>query len=105
MRKFSKKLILIFGVAAVCVLCYASLADAASNYNNSKNPYAHWMSDNQSVLRGLAVNKAILISSHDSMSYGVQVGAVPCIGYRTHQQQSITVNCTPSRLFECPVSS
>ena len=73
-----------------------SVVSADGLKGNQYCPYEHWMRDNKIALGALTVNKANVISSHDSMSYTVFMGAKPCMGYRTHQNTPITRNCAMS---------
>ena len=90
-KHFRKQFSAALGVVFALLLALVPCADASANS-------ATWMEDNKAVLGNLQVNMAVLLGSHDAMSYTVAENSNACIGYETSTGTTIDSFCTKADL-------
>lgn len=78
MRKSCLKIVLF----VASLLIFTQYACGSDN-----NP--DWMTQNQNILQGLALNKVVLLGSHDAASCDIHKGSRPVTGYLTHSDNHI----------------
>lgn len=88
---FGKLLSAVLATAFVFMLAVVPCAGAVTNY-------ANWMEENKTVLGNLPVNMAVLLGSHDAMSYTVATNNSACIGYETSSGTTIDSFCSTTDL-------